>query len=124
VATDLARTRTHVSFDVPDAWTVIATWAREHRFVPRTPQSDTVKLFQRGTGFLTAPMKVQFEVRGTHVDAQAWVHMPLVTRIMSLFLLPTEMPVESGGFKAIVPRNMLRKLLNVLLAKVGAPLVQ
>jgi hypothetical protein len=113
--------RTVVTFTMKgDPWPTIATWAKQHRYYPREPQTGTVKLFQKGTGLFTAPMRAQFTQRGKDIELQAWVHMPLITRIMALFLLPAEMNVSSGGIRAFVPRSIARKAVNELLVDVGA----
>jgi hypothetical protein len=113
--------RTVVTFTVKgDPWPTIGSWAHQHRFHPREPQTGDTKLFQKGTGLFTAPMRAQFTKRGNQIEMQAWVHMPLLTRIMALFLLPAEMNLRSGGFRAMVPRSMARKAVNELLEKVGA----
>ncbi len=113
--------RTVVTFTMKgDPWPTIATWAKQHRYYPREPQTGTVKLFQKGTGLFTAPMRAQFTQRGKEIELQAWVHMPLITRIMALFLLPAEMNVSSGGLRAFVPRSIARKAVNELLVDVGA----
>lgn len=103
-----------------DPWPTIAAWAQNHRYLPREPQTGSIKLFQKGTGLFTAPMRAQFTQRGKEIELQAWVHVPLLTRIMALFLLPQEMPVRSGGFRAMVPRAIARKAVNELLVEVGA----
>ena len=121
VPIDPAR-RSVVTFEVQgDPWPVIAAWAQRHKFLPRAPQTGTVKLFQKGSGLWTAPMRAQFTQRGSQVELQAWVHNPLFARIMALFILPAEMNLQSGGFRAVVPRNIARKAVNELLAQVGAP---
>jgi len=113
--------RTVVTFTMKgDPWPTIATWAKQNRYYPREPQTGSVKLFQKGTGLFTAPMRAQFTQRGKEIELQAWVHMPLITRIMALFLLPAEMNVSSGGFRAFVPRSIARKAVNELLLDVGA----
>ena len=115
------RKRTAVSFPLHgDPWPTIAAWAQRHRFLPREPQSPAQRLFQNGSGFWTAPMKTLFTIEGHQVHLQAWVHTPLFSRIMALFLLPQEMGIQSGGFKGAVPRSMARKAVNELLAQVGA----
>ena len=103
-----------------DPWPTIAAWAQNHRFLPREPQTGSTKLFQKGSGLFTAPMRAQFTQRGSEIELQAWVHVPLLTRLMALFLLPQEMSVRSGGFRAMVPRAIARKAVNELLADVGA----
>ncbi|MBL0214257.1 MAG: hypothetical protein IPQ07_10255 [Myxococcales bacterium] len=106
-----------------DPWPVIAAWAQKHKYLPRAPQTGTVKLFQKGSGLWTAPMRAQFTQEGDQIELQAWVHNPLFARIMALMLLPAEMNVRSGGFRAVIPRNIARKAVNELLAQVGAELI-
>lgn len=103
-----------------DPWPTIAAWAQRHKFLPRAPQTGSVKLFQKGSGLWTAPMRAQFTQRGDQMELQAWVHNPLIARIFALFILPAEMNIGSGGFRAVVPRNIARKAVNELLAQVGA----
>jgi hypothetical protein len=113
--------RSVVTFSMAgDPWPTIATWAQRNKFLPRAPQTGDVKLFQKGSGLWTAPMRAQFTRRGETIELQAWVHNPLFARIMALFILPAEMNVRSGGFRAVLPRNIARKAVNELLAQVGA----
>lgn len=112
--------RSVVTYSVTgDPWPTIATWAKEHGFHPREPQAGSTKMFQKGIGLFTAPMRAQFTHTGNSVEVQAFLHIPLFTRIMALFLLPSEMHVRSGGFRAVLPRSMARKAVNALLAQVG-----
>ena len=104
-----------------DPWPVIAAWAQRHKYLPREPQTGNTKLFQKGSGLLTAPMRVQFTLDGQVMHVHAWLKISLFARISALFLLPAEMHINSGGFRAVVPRNMARKAVNELLAQVGAP---
>ncbi|MDX2089268.1 MAG: hypothetical protein SFX73_15540 [Kofleriaceae bacterium] len=106
-----------------DPWPKIAAWAQRNKYLPRAPQTGDVKLFQKGSGLWTSPMRAQFTKSGDQIELQAWVHNPLFARLMSLFILPAEMNVSSGGFRAVVPRNIARKAINELLAEVGAPLI-
>jgi hypothetical protein len=104
-----------------DPWPVIGAWAQKHKFMPRDPQTGNRKLFQKGSGFWTAPMRAQFEVAGDRVHVQAWLQIPMITRLFALFLLPAEMNIQPGGFRAVLPRSIARKAVNELLAQVGAP---
>ncbi len=114
--------RSVVHFQIQgDPWPVIAAWAQKHKFLPRAPQTGTVKVFQKGSGLWTAPMRAQFTQNGSQIELQAWVHNPLFVRIMALFILPAEMHIGSGGLRAVVPRNIARKAVNELLVQVGAP---
>lgn len=102
-----------------DPWPVIGAWAQRHKFNPREPQTGNRKVFQKGSGFWTAPMRAQFEVVGNQVHVEAWLQIPWITRLMALFLLPAEMNIQSGGFRAVLPRSIARKAVNELLAQVG-----
>jgi hypothetical protein len=119
VPVDPAR-RTVVTFSVKgDPWERIETWAKRHRFKPRADNGDT-KLFQKGTGLWTSPMRAQFTRKGNSVELQAWVHNMLLSRLLTLFLLPMEMSVRSGGFRAMVPRSIARNAINELLREMNA----
>jgi hypothetical protein len=106
-----------------DVWPTIARWAQQHRFLPREPQTGETKLFQKGSGFLTAPMRAQFTLRDAQLEIQAWVYNPMLARLMTLFILPEEMNLASGGFRALIPRRIARIAVNELLAELGAPLI-
>ena len=113
--------RSVVVFNHPgDPWPQIAAWAHRNKYLPRAPQTGSVKMFQKGSGLWTSPMRAQFTQRGDQIEVQAWVHNPLIARIMSMFILPAEMNVSSGGFRAVIPRNIARKAVNELLVEVGA----
>ena len=114
--------RSVVVFHAPaDPWPTIAAWAQKHKFLPREPQTGNVKLFQRGSGFWTAPMRAQFTQRGDQIELQAWLPISIFVRLMALFMLPAEMHIRSGGFRAVLPRKMARDSVNELLRQVGAP---
>lgn len=115
--------RTVVTYQVnQDPWPVIAQWAQQHGFNPREPQTGNVKLFQKGSGFWTAATRAQFTYDGAStMQLQAWIPISLFARIGALFLLPAEMHIRSGGFKAAIPRSSARKAVNDLLGRVGAP---
>ena len=106
-----------------DPWPIIAEWVNSARFAPREPQTETRKQFQRGIGFLTAPVRVQFDLAGDQLTISAWLHIGFLGRLGSLFVLPSRMHIRSGGFRAVVPRNSSRKSVNELLARLGAPLI-
>ena len=75
--------RSVVTFGISsDPWPTIAAWAQKHRYLPREPQTGNVKMFQKGSGFWTAPMRAQFTQTGTQIEMQAWVHNPLLARII------------------------------------------
>lgn len=103
-----------------DFWGTVDAWAAESRYALK--ESDqSWKLYQKGKGFWVAPMMVEIREAEGEVHIAAWIRVPLFTRLMALFMLPSEMGIESGGFRAVVPRNMARKAVNQLLEKLGQP---
>ncbi len=109
-----------VTFKVKgDPWERITAWAKRHRFMPRSEAPGT-KLFQKGSGLWTSPMRAQFTVKDGKVELQAWVHNLLFTRLITLFLMPMEMNIRSGGFRAMVPRSIARNAVNELLREMNA----
>jgi hypothetical protein len=113
--------RTVVSWPVyQDPWPVIAAWAQKHKFNPREPQTGNTKLFQKGSGFWTAAMRTQFTLDGSTMHMQAWLPIGIFARIGALFMLPAEMHIRSGGFRAALPRKIARNAVNELLQQVGA----
>jgi hypothetical protein len=113
--------RTQVIWNAPgDPWPAIAGWAQRKGFHPRDPQTGNVKMFQKGSGFWTAAMRAQFTYENGQVEMQAWLPISLLARIMALFMLPAEMHIRSGGFRAVLPRKIARDAINELLAEVGA----
>jgi hypothetical protein len=114
--------RTVVEFQLRgDPWPTIGAWAKKHKFLPRDPQTGHTKLFQKGSGFWTAAMRAQFTQRGDRMELQAWLPISIFARIAALFMLPAEMHIRSGGFRAMLPRKIAREAINDLLQQVGAP---
>jgi hypothetical protein len=103
-----------------DLWKTLDSWAREtgYRLVE---SAEGRGLYQKGIGILVAPMKVEVRTNGDLIHLEAWVHIPFITRLISLFILPDEMTIESGGVRAILPRQMARTAVNRLLAMLNQP---
>jgi hypothetical protein len=101
-----------------DPWPVIAEWGKQCGYLP---QGDvgTSRVYQKGTGFFVAPMMLAAQVDGNVLTLQAWIRGTFIARLFSLFILPAEMHIKSGGFKAVVPRNMARGHVNKLIAALG-----
>src|SRR6266550_4599539 len=67
----------------------------------------------------TGKRLVEIAASGPRLHVEACVSSSPFTRAMSLFILPREITVESGGPKAIVPRKLGRNELNDLLQAFG-----
>ena len=111
--------RTIRDFDYSgDIRPVVDFWAQENgfRLVDGGPPK---RLFQRGHGFWTAPVKLEALQEGSKVHLEAWVHVSFMVRLMALFMLPKQMGVESGGFRGVLPRKIGRQAVNKLLQQLG-----
>ncbi|MCP5049518.1 MAG: hypothetical protein GY940_20270 [bacterium] len=118
--------RTIIDFNVDyvdKTWNVINQWAQENNYKPKE-STGPAKRFQKGTGFLVAPMMFEVTIDGGAVHMEAWIRANLLNRIFSLFILPAEMGIPSGGVKAVAPRKIARKAVNKLLEQLGQPLIE
>lgn len=107
--------RTSVSFRPEfDIWPVVDRWAAVNNYKV-TQTNGFERLYQKGTGFLVAPMMVAVRQTNGTVGLDAWVRFGFFVRLMSFFILPPEIGVQSGGYKAIVPRSLARAAFNELL---------
>lgn len=107
--------RTSVSFRPEfDIWPVVDRWASINSF-SITQSAGFGRLYQKGKGFLVAPMMVDIRQTNGTVRVEAWVRFNFIVRLMSFFILPAEMGVQSGGFKGVVPRSLARDAVNELL---------
>lgn len=104
-------------------WNVIDTWALQNSY--KIVQADeTGRVYQKGMGFLLAPSMFKASPTANGIRLEAWVRVNLFTRISSLFIFPPEIIIDSGGFKAVVPRNKAREEVNLLLQSLGQPPIQ
>ncbi len=105
-----------------DLWAIVEPWANQNGY--RQKEADTSRrLYQKGAGFLVAPMMLEVRQDGGQVHLEAWARFNILARLMSFFILPDEMGIESGGFRAVVPRNIARGAVNKLLPQLGQPLI-
>lgn len=114
-------TRTVRDFTVTtDIWPTVDAWAQRanYRLIDNGSPS---RCYQRGHGFLTAPMMLTLAQTSNHVHLEAWIQVSLLPRLIALFLVPTEMGIESGGFRLVLPRKTARGAVNQLLSQLGQP---
>ncbi|MEW6278783.1 MAG: hypothetical protein AB1758_09190 [Candidatus Eremiobacterota bacterium] len=108
-------------FDAPANFLeVLDAWAKETDY-KLLAQEGTTTRYQCGTGFLVAPMLLNVTLDGGRVRLEAWVYSNLLVRLMSLFILPERLPIESGGFRGVLPRNIARGKVNKLMERLGQP---
>jgi hypothetical protein len=117
----LPMTRTIRTFPTPEHfWPIVEAWAADKGFSCKSKQGTT-RLYQKGIGLLVAPMLLQVTERGGTVTLEAWVYSGWLVRLLSLFMMPKEIGVETGGFKGLIPRKIARAAINELLPKLGQP---
>ena len=102
----------HVGADPGPA---VQAWASRQGY-----KSAAGSLYTKGSGFWTAARKVQLGYSDGTLHIEAWVAANIVVRIFSLFLLPAEITIESGGFKGALPRKLGRNEINDLLQSLGS----
>jgi hypothetical protein len=104
-------------------WAAIDQWAMAKGYArqPQAGDGERHRVYQKGRGFWVAPMMLDVAIDGNAVTLQAWVRMNLFVRLMALFILPAEMGIHSGGFRAVLPRKIARTAVNELLTDLGQP---
>lgn len=107
-----------VGFDIS---TSVDAWAQANHYGFRGVSPDGSRNYQRGNGLLTGAMPLTVRQNGPAVHLEAWIHATLVARICAFFVIPSDMGIESGGFKGVLPRSMARDSVNKLLAQLGQP---
>jgi len=115
--------RTILSFETDtDVWPIVESWAEETAY-REIAKGDAWRRYQKGYGMLVAPKKVEVRQEGKNVQLQAWVNPNLIARMGALFLIPSEMDIGSG-WKGKLPRSQARKDVNILLQRLGQPLIE
>ena len=99
---------------------IVEKWATENGYKWKVSASSE-GWYQKGSGILTAPMMLRFRNDGHDTTIESWVQVDIFTRAVTLFLLPQDMGVESGGFRLVVPRSIARTATNKLLTQLGQP---
>ena len=107
-----------VSFDVSQ---FADGWAAANHFGLTGVDPDGSRNYQRGSGLLTGVKLCTVRQAGPNVRVEASIHATLWARISALFLIPTDMSVESGGVRGIIPRAECRDSVNKLLTQLGQP---
>lgn len=103
-----------------DTWPIVDRWARSERFILIEDLGDK-RRYQKGNGWLVLPTKLEITLKDGSLHLEVWVHGSLFNRIFTLFLLPEEIAIESGGVRALIPRTVSRESVNRLLILLGQP---
>ena len=101
-----------------DTWETVEAWAHQQGY-RAVEASEDRRLYRKGAGIMAGSRFVEIRTTGKTVHLEAWVAANLAARIMSAFILPPEITIESGGAKAVLPRKMGRGEVNPLLESLG-----
>lgn len=101
-----------------DPWQVIDSWAQRQAYRLVQQEGDR-RLYRKGSGFWAGSRMLDVTATDGRVHLEAWVASNLLARVGSLFILPREITIESGGMKGVVPRKLGRNELNDLLQAFG-----
>ena len=101
-----------------DIWPIVEKWARENRFRLKDAAGSD-RTYQKGIGVLVAPMMLKVGNDDQETTLEAWIRVNKFVRMRSLFILPCEMSIDSGGFRAVAPRRIARNAVNKLLNQLG-----
>ena len=58
------------------------------------------------------------------IRLEAYICVNQFARLFSLFLVPSEAGIESGGLKLVIPRSIAREAINSLLGQLGESAIQ
>lgn len=106
-----------------DVWPIVEAWARDSKYDLKG-RIESARLYQRSLRFGMLPMMLQISQEADEVHIEAWLQADFVERLATLFLFPSEMGIESGGFMWSSPRGRMRSAVNELLRQLGQPPIE
>lgn len=111
--------KTKLDFVYPDKiFPKSARWAEDEGYHVRK-ESESKILYKKGYGIFYAPIFCEISQEKDTVHLEAWVSPDIITRTITLFMLPKEMQLHSKGLRGMVPRRMGRNSVNDLLIDLG-----
>ncbi len=106
-----------------DIWSIVEKWASENGY--REKESiGTDRTYQKGYGFLVAPMMLRVQKDDLEITLEAWIRVNIFVRMMLLFIAPSEMGIESGGLALFAPRKIARSAVNKLINRLDQPFIK
>ena len=106
-----------------DPWGTIDAWAPGAGYKLIAGGGTPTRTFQKGSGFLVAPMMLIASLEGSNLTIQGWVAPTFLARLFALFLIPVETNIGTSGFVMVIPRRMANKVVNGLLTQLGLPTI-
>ncbi len=104
-----------------DFWPIIEKWASKNAYILKESNGNE-RLYQKR--FIYIPLMFKVISNESKLTVEAWIRATLLDRIITCFIWPNEITIKSGGFLAVIPRDIARKAVNELLLQLGQPLIQ
>src|SRR5688572_13062307 len=102
-------------------WSIADTWGDEQGFTVVTTKAER-RVYQKGPDFLGYPLIVDIQQMNNQVHLETWLKASLLDRTRALFLIPSEIGLDSGsGLRMVIARKTGRSLVNKLLDRLGQP---
>jgi hypothetical protein len=105
-----------------EPWPIIEHWASEYGFHLIAVRGKR-RLYQKGEHAFHYLTFIDVKQAESHLSFNAWIRVGWFMRLMTLFFLPSEMPVNPKGFLGIVRRRQVCREINSLLSRFKQPLI-
>ena len=115
--------RTVRDFSVPtDIWPTVERWSKEEGF-ELLESSGNKRVYRHGSGLIVLPTMLEISSDEGKVHLETWIKSNPINRLLSLFMTPNEIALETGGITFAAARSLARKSVNRLLVHLGQPLI-
>lgn len=99
-----------------ESWPIVEHWCTEHKFRLIATKGRR-RLYQQG--FTTARYSTFFDIRHeeTSIQITVWIRAGWQIRLLTLFRVPSDMPLEPRGFWGVIKRRKVCREVNALLGR-------
>jgi|GEM_PF-7124401 len=114
-----------LSFDAPaDAVEIIDEWAKKSTFIEGMPLFDKTLNKEDHTYCFhvldsSSITYLSIDVVDGKINLESWLTFGFLQRLLSMFILPKHMPLNSKSVRGVMSRMNPKKSLNKLLEKLG-----
>ena len=105
----------------PDFWKIVDVWAIETH-VKLIETKNGYSKYKKGS-MLTCPIYIELSDGGGNVRIEAYLKPVTIPWSIWRLIFPDTLELKSGGV-GMIPRAVGRKALNILLQRLGQPIVK
>jgi hypothetical protein len=108
-----------------DVWAKMDEWAQttKYRLASQDENSRLYRKGSAGSSLLLPNRMLWVGWMGDRYRMEGWVYMNAFAQVMNFGMFPREMVLDSGPFRASVPRSRGRNEVNQLLLALGVPAI-